>query len=126
MSNYIDIIKANPAAAAIEFALKTEEGIEFLRCWNEGDFDSVRSEWPDAPETVFVGADGLHPGTRVSKGVIMKPHNEGLSLLIVDGAKIFSGTSKHPADFVVIADNEEDARKQAVQHFGPGQFTLSE
>jgi hypothetical protein len=54
----------NAAVAAIEYALATgtEERIEFLRCWNEGDFDAIRNEWPDAPEEVFIGADPLHKG----------------------------------------------------------------
>lgn len=47
--------------AAIAFALETDEGMEFLRCWNQGDFDSIRREWPEAPEAVFIGADPLHP-----------------------------------------------------------------
>lgn len=32
----------------------------FLRYWNEGDFDVIRREWPDAPEEVFIGADPLY------------------------------------------------------------------
>lgn len=45
------------AVAAIEFALHTDDGLSFLRCWNTGDFDAIRKEWPDAPATVFIGAD---------------------------------------------------------------------
>lgn len=52
------------AVAAIAFALEEAsgdlDGIEFLRCWNEGDFDSVRDQWPEAPEEVFIGADPLY------------------------------------------------------------------
>lgn len=51
------------ALAAIEFALRAEEGLEFLRCWNQGDFDDIRREWPEAPEAVYIGADPLHPQT---------------------------------------------------------------
>jgi len=50
----------NPAVAAIEFALNDDEPMEFLRLWYQGDFDVIREEWPDAPESVFVGADPLH------------------------------------------------------------------
>lgn len=53
----------NAAVAAIQFALETDEGLVFLRCWNEGNFDAIRREWPEAPEDVFVGADPLHPAT---------------------------------------------------------------
>lgn len=48
------------AVAAIAFALKNDEGMAFLRCWNEADFDAIREEWPEAPEEVFIGADTLH------------------------------------------------------------------
>lgn len=47
-------------AAAIQFALTGEEGLAFLRCWNEGDFEACRREWPEAPEACYVGADPLH------------------------------------------------------------------
>ena len=49
----------NAACEAIEFALSVacEEPISFLRCWNEGDFDSIRDEWPEAPGGVFIGAE---------------------------------------------------------------------
>jgi len=49
----------NAACEAIEFALSVacEEPISFLRCWNEGDFDSIRDEWPEAPGGVFTGAE---------------------------------------------------------------------
>lgn len=52
-----------PAVAAIQFALETDDGLSFLRCWNEGNFDAIRHEWPEAPEAVFIGADPLHPAT---------------------------------------------------------------
>ena len=47
------------AVAAIQFALTDPEGITFLRLWNEGEFDTLRREWPDAPVEVYVGADPL-------------------------------------------------------------------
>lgn len=52
----------DPAGAAIAYALdfRTECPMEFLRCWNGGDFEAIRAEWPDAPEEVFIGADTLH------------------------------------------------------------------
>jgi len=49
----------NPAVAAIEFALEADDGIDFLRYWNEGEFSVLRQEWPEAPETVYIGADPL-------------------------------------------------------------------
>ena len=55
----------NAAVAAIQFALETDDGLAFLRCWNEGNFDTIRREWPEAPEAVFVVADPLHPATPV-------------------------------------------------------------
>lgn len=53
----------NAAVAAIQFALETDEGMTFLRCWNQGDFDVIRREWPDAPKEVFIGTDPLHSET---------------------------------------------------------------
>ncbi len=48
------------AAAAIQFALQTDEGMVFLHYWNQGEFDVIRSEWPEAPEEVYIGADPLY------------------------------------------------------------------
>jgi hypothetical protein len=50
----------NAAVEAIQFALKDDEGLLFLRHWNQGDFDLIRREWPDAPEGVYIGADPLY------------------------------------------------------------------
>ncbi|MCW5155594.1 PDDEXK family nuclease [Burkholderia cenocepacia] len=68
----VDAIKAderaapNPATAAILFALSLDDGssIDFLNNWNEGEFDVLRREWPEAPEDVYIGADPFHPATR--------------------------------------------------------------
>lgn len=30
-----------------------ESPMEFLRCWNEGNFSSLREEWPDAPPEIY-------------------------------------------------------------------------
>lgn len=55
----------NAAVAAIEYALQPDsDGMEFLRVWFEGSFDAIRREWPEAPETVFIGADPMHPASR--------------------------------------------------------------
>lgn len=54
-------------AAAINFALKCDEGLNFLECWLHGDFPEIRRDWPDAPETVFIGADPLHPETKIDE-----------------------------------------------------------
>lgn len=51
---------AHAAVAAIQFALETDDGLNFLRLWNEGDFDSLREEWPEAPEEIYIGADPLY------------------------------------------------------------------
>lgn len=51
--------KQAAAVAAIQFALNDPEGMTFLRLWNEGEFDTIRREWPDAPSVVYVGADPL-------------------------------------------------------------------
>ena len=57
----LESLNNDASVAAIQFALETDDGLAFLRCWNEGDFDSIRKEWSEAPESVFIGADPLHP-----------------------------------------------------------------
>lgn len=49
----------NPAAAAIKYVIEhpCDSPIEFLRCWYYGDFGSIRKEWEDVPDEVFIGAD---------------------------------------------------------------------
>lgn len=32
---------------AINFSIETDEGLAFLRCWREGDFDAIEREWPE-------------------------------------------------------------------------------
>lgn len=56
------------AVAAIQFALKTDEGMVFLACWNEGNFEAIRRAWPDAPEAVFIGADPLYRPATAQEG----------------------------------------------------------
>lgn len=59
----------DPANAAIQFALEDDDGMDFLRLWNEGEFDSIRRFWPDAPEEVFIGADPLYRKKTDNPGV---------------------------------------------------------
>jgi hypothetical protein len=51
----------NPAIAAITYALRWDcaEPIEFLRCWMHGEVDAIRKEWPEAPDSVFIGLEPL-------------------------------------------------------------------
>ena len=37
----------------IKFLLCTDEALVFLRCWNEGNFDACRKEWPEAPSDLY-------------------------------------------------------------------------
>lgn len=53
----------NAAVAAIQFALEDDDGLDFLSYWNAGEFDVIRRNWPEAPETVYIGADPLHAST---------------------------------------------------------------
>jgi hypothetical protein len=59
------------AVAAIQFALETDDGLTFLRLWNQGDFDTTRREWPEAPEAVYIGADPLHHETTIGDEIDM-------------------------------------------------------
>lgn len=59
---------ANPAMAVIHYILDEEgennidgdqDAMEFLRYWNEGEFEVLRNNWNNIPDDVFVGADPL-------------------------------------------------------------------
>ena len=56
------------AVAVIQFVLENDDDADnnmaFLRLWNEGEFDKLRKEWPEAPESVYIGADQFHPETK--------------------------------------------------------------
>lgn len=54
------------AVAAVQFALEADDGMTWLRLWNEGEFDTLRKEWPETPEACFIGADPLHPATKAA------------------------------------------------------------
>lgn len=57
------IVQCNdPAIAVIQYMLDhpTDDVMAFLRCWNEGNFEALRREWPDAPEEIYIGADTLY------------------------------------------------------------------
>jgi|AntRauTorcE11897_2_1112592.scaffolds.fasta_scaffold63447_1 hypothetical protein len=72
------------AVAAIDFALQPDsDGVEFLRVWFHGDFDAIRKEWPDAPESVFVGANPLHPATLA----VMETATQKQSSVIADAIR---------------------------------------
>ncbi|MEZ2310811.1 hypothetical protein AB6809_29625 [Paraburkholderia sp. RCC_158] len=45
------------SVAAIQFALDADEGMTWLRLWNQGEFESCRREWPEAPDECYIGAD---------------------------------------------------------------------
>jgi|TARA_Y100001951_G_C11289459_1_gene271101 hypothetical protein len=48
------------ANAAIEYAVKADDGKTFLMHWQAGDFDAIRKGWPDAPPAIFVSRDLLN------------------------------------------------------------------
>ena len=56
------------AVAIIQFILGGEgsfmddddEKVDLLRRWNEGDFDYIRRNYPEAPEAIYIGADPLY------------------------------------------------------------------
>lgn len=50
---------ANPAVELIKFIVESriDEPEALMHCWSEGDFDSIRCEWPEVPESVFEGLE---------------------------------------------------------------------
>jgi len=64
------------STAAIVFALgldTSEECTYFLREWSEGGFASLREEYPEAPEEVYLGADCLQPKTEAEAPPALTP-----------------------------------------------------
>lgn len=57
VNTYEEMLKC--LLAVIQYTLKDKDGLLFLRLWNEGNFQAIREEWPDAPEEVF-WADPLY------------------------------------------------------------------
>lgn len=59
-------VSSNCAVAAIQFALSISDDseLDFLRLWNEGEFDKLRKEWPEAPEEIYIGADPLYKSSK--------------------------------------------------------------
>ncbi|MBS9759860.1 hypothetical protein [Pseudomonas mosselii] len=57
----LELSLPDAAVAAIAYVLEhpCESPMEFLRCWNEGNFEALRMEWPDVPADVFICADPL-------------------------------------------------------------------
>lgn len=39
--------RAESLKEAIEFTLECEDPLLFLKCWNEGDFEAVKRNWPE-------------------------------------------------------------------------------
>lgn len=60
----VDRAATNSAVAAIQFALKDPEGMTFLRLWNEGEFVTLRREWPDAPVDIYAALVGAKLATQ--------------------------------------------------------------
>lgn len=50
-----DIYKGNLATykALVDFLLTADEPMAFLKAWREGDFDTCKREWPEAPMEVY-------------------------------------------------------------------------
>lgn len=58
------IVENNPALAAIQYALEgdnhewdSSNQLKFLELWSEGEFETLRNNWENIPDEVFIGAD---------------------------------------------------------------------
>lgn len=51
----------NAALEAIKFVIDNPDKspFEFLKCWYDGDFETIRSEWKNVPDEVFIGVDPI-------------------------------------------------------------------
>lgn len=43
----LDDVGIQDVLAVIEFAIHDDEPAAFLKCWQEGDWETIRNEWPD-------------------------------------------------------------------------------
>lgn len=107
---------ANAAVAAIQFALEADDGMTWLRCWNEGDFDACRNEWPGTPEECFIGADPLHPSTRAALAVNKVDDARDALRRLVD--EKFSSGNAIPVERITITRQEYAAIAQQRQGEG--------
>lgn len=94
-------------AAVVKCALDldtTEDGIQFLRTWNEGDFDGLREFWPEAPEEAY-WADPLYKGPlqstsnageKVYPGCAEVPEPEGGAQVLDKGEQVTSISDVFP------------------------------
>jgi hypothetical protein len=55
--------------AAIDWALRNADGLEFLRLWKDGHEARIREHWPQVPDEVFAGAPQFHKLQVVAGGV---------------------------------------------------------
>ncbi|WP_151708844.1 hypothetical protein [Acinetobacter brisouii] len=58
----IDELSHDPALAVIRYITSDyvdgdQDAMEFLRYWNEGEFDVLRRNWENIPDEVFIGAE---------------------------------------------------------------------
>lgn len=56
------MVENNPSLAVIQYLLSenvdgSDDAMDFLRYWNEGEFDILRRNWENIPDAVFIGAD---------------------------------------------------------------------
>ncbi|EXG73082.1 hypothetical protein [Acinetobacter baumannii] len=103
----------DPALAVIQYILSdnvdgTDDAMEFLNYWNEGEFDILRRNWNNIPDEVFIGADPLF---KVAPPVRVGRHIEGVS---INGLEYILDDSKQ----ICIFKNEATARQCLVNNFG--------
>ncbi|CAN7649824.1 hypothetical protein LJR129_005072 [Acidovorax sp. LjRoot129] len=98
----------NSAIAAINFALETDDGLTFLRCWNEGNFEAIRREWPEAPKSVFVGADPLISKTAAKRRGLFDRTDVEKAALAVEQAQAVSESvqRKLQGDSIVVSESD--------------------
>lgn len=56
------MVENNPSLAVIQYMLSenvdgSDDAMDFLRYWDEGEFDTLRRNWENIPDEVFIGAD---------------------------------------------------------------------
>lgn len=62
----------NAAVAAIAYAIGDDECHTFLQLWSDGEFQTLRDEWDNVPNEVFIGADPLFNAAQYAKDDAVK------------------------------------------------------
>lgn len=86
--------KNGASEAAIAYALEDEEGMQFLRYWNEGEFDILRRNWDNIPDEVFIGADSKFAPANATMASVGVPPSTGTTHILKTDHEPFDAVAR--------------------------------